>query len=65
MRDLELKYIETKKAEMEKEMAAHEEKEFTQKIAPVMAEMEVLLEKSGDSISHDGLEALARWKLGL
>ena len=64
MRDLELKYVETKKAEMEKKMAAHEEEEFAQKIAPVMAEVEVLLEQSGDSISNDGLEALARWKLG-
>ena len=50
---------------MQADMASEEEKEFTQKVAPVMAEAEVLLGKSGDSISQNGLEALARWKLGL
>eukprot|EP00977_Amphora_coffeiformis_P010311 scaffold2388_cov163-Amphora_coffeaeformis.AAC.7 len=43
-------------------MASSEEKEFKEKIAPLMAEAEVLLGKSGDSISQEGLEALARWK---
>ena len=65
IRELEAKYIENKKAEMAAQMAADEEKEFVEKIAPVMAEAEVLLEKSGDSISQEGLEALAHWKLGL
>ena len=65
MRELELKYIEKKKAEMAAKMAADEEKEFSDKVAPAMAEAEVLLGKSGDSVSQDGLEALARWKLGL
>lgn len=65
MRELEVKYIEKKKAENAAKMAADEEKEFTEKVAPMMAEAEVLLGKSGDSVSHAGLEALARWKLGL
>jgi len=65
MRELEVKYLEKKKKENVAAMAAHEEEEFKEKIAPLMAEVEVLLEKSGDSISHEGLEALARWKSGL
>lgn len=65
MRELEKKFIEKKKAEMVAKMAEYEESEFKAKIAPMMAEAEVLLGKSGDSISHDGLEALARWKLDL
>ena len=65
MRELEAKYIETKKAEMAAAMAAHEEKEFAETIAPIMAEAELLLENSGESISQDGLEALARWKLAM
>lgn len=65
MRELEKKYIETKKAEKAVAMAETEETEFKDKIAPLMAEIEVLLGKSGDSISYEGLEALARWKSGL
>ena len=65
MRELEAKYVEKKKAENAAKMHASEEAEFKEKIAPLMAEAEVLLGKSGDSISQDGLEALARWKSGL
>ena len=65
MRELELKYVETKKAEMQAQMAADEEKEFAEQVAPVMAEVQVLLGKSDESISQGALEALARWKLGL
>ena len=65
MRELEVKYLEKKKKENVAAMAAHEEEEFKGEIAPLMAEVEVLLGKSGDSISHEGLEALARWKSGL
>lgn len=65
MRELEKSYIAKKKAEMAAKMAADEETEFADQIAPVMAEADVLLKKSGDSVSNHGLEALARWKLGL
>ena len=65
MRELEKKYIETKRAEQAAKMAVEEEKEFAQTIAPVMAEAQVLLGKTDDSITQSGLEALARWKLGL
>ena len=65
MRELEAKYIATKKAEKAAQMASHEETEFKEKIAPAMAEAQVLLDKTGDTISEKSLEALARWKLGL
>ena len=66
MRELEKKFIEKKKAEKASAMKAHEEEEFKAKVAPAMAQAQALLEASGDtSVSQDGLEALARWKLDL
>ena len=65
MRELEIKYLESKKAELQAKMAADEEKEFAEQIAPAMAEVQVLLAKSDDSVSQGALESLARWKLGL
>ena len=65
IRELETKYIENKKAEMAAKMESDEGKEFTEKIAPVMAEIQVLLGKSDETVSEGALEALARWNLGL
>ena len=65
MRDLERQYVEKKKAEMAEKMAAEEEEKFKDVIAPAMAEAEVLLSKTGDSVSHDALENLAKWKAGV
>jgi|FLMP01.2.fsa_nt_emb hypothetical protein len=65
MRALEKEYIEKKTADNKAAMHEAEAKEFAETIAPVMAEAEVLLKGSGENISHGGLEALARWKLGL
>jgi hypothetical protein len=65
MRELEQKYIEKKQADKKAAMHEAEATEFAETIAPVMAEAEVLLKGSGEEISHGGLEALARWKLGL
>ncbi|KAL7566936.1 hypothetical protein ACA910_017247 [Epithemia clementina (nom. ined.)] len=64
MRELERKYIEKKKAEMAQKMAAEEEEKFKDVIAPAMAEVEVLLSKTGDSVSHEALENIAKWKVG-
>ena len=65
MRELEVKYIATKKAETAAKMAEAEEQQSAETIAPVMAEAQVLLGETGDSVSQHGLESLARWKLGL
>mmetsp|Transcript_9092 Transcript_9092/g.19619 ORF Transcript_9092/g.19619 Transcript_9092/m.19619 type:complete len:111 (-) Transcript_9092:220-552(-) len=65
VRELEKKYIAKKKAEMEEQMQADDEKKFMEQIAPAMAEAEVLLSKTGESVSHDALEGLAKWKVGL
>jgi hypothetical protein len=68
MRELEAKFYERKRTEAKQEMAAQELKHYWETIAPVMAEMQDVLKATGDdagSISNAGLEALARWKLGL
>mmetsp|Transcript_7725 Transcript_7725/g.10126 ORF Transcript_7725/g.10126 Transcript_7725/m.10126 type:complete len:113 (-) Transcript_7725:244-582(-) len=65
MRDLEKKYIEKKKAEAIEKMHEDDETKFAEQIAPSMAEIKVLLSKTGDSVSHDALESLAKWKVGL
>ena len=65
MRDLEAKYIHTKQAERAAQEMADNKQVYTQQITPVMIEAELLLQKSGNIVSSDGLEALAKWKLGL
>lgn len=47
-------------------MQQKEMDEFQAKIAPAMAEAMAVLKDAGDTnVSDQGLEALARWKLGL
>jgi hypothetical protein len=53
------------KAQKERKMQEAEEKMFREQIAPAMAEAESALKKTRDSVSDAGLEALARWKVGL
>lgn len=66
MREQEKKFYAKKKAEMADKLHGEEEKLFQEKIAPTMAEAEQVLKLSGDTaVSHDGLEAIARWKLGM
>eukprot|EP00522_Entomoneis_paludosa_P001790 CAMPEP_0172468170 /NCGR_PEP_ID=MMETSP1065-20121228/60836_1 /TAXON_ID=265537 /ORGANISM="Amphiprora paludosa, Strain CCMP125" /LENGTH=105 /DNA_ID=CAMNT_0013225517 /DNA_START=146 /DNA_END=463 /DNA_ORIENTATION=+ len=65
MRALEQKYIEKKRAEATEKMHEKDEQLFAEEIAPAMAEAEVLLSKSGDNVSSDALESLAKWKVGL
>lgn len=38
---------------------------FEEVVAPAMAEAQVILKQSGDSVSDVGLEMLAKWKLGI
>lgn len=64
MRELEKKFYEKKKAEVADKMQKDELKEFETVIAPAMATVDSMLKESGDSLSHEGLEAIARWKLG-
>jgi len=47
------------------ETKLHEEtlKEFQATVAPAMAEVEALLKTTGDKVSDEGLELLAKWKL--
>jgi mevalonate kinase len=61
IREQEKAFFEKRKAEL----AASEHEEYKQKIAPAMAEAQEALKKLGENISDKGLEALARWKLGL
>ena len=65
MREMEKSFFEKKNREMADKMTAEKTKEYQEKIAPAMAEIEVALKKSNDKISHAGLETIARWKLGL
>ena len=65
MREQEKKFFEKKRKEMAEKMKEEEAAVFQESIAPAMAEAEMVLKKTGDEISHDGLEALARWKLDM
>ena len=65
MRELEAKYVANKKIEMAAKAQELDEQKFAEQIAPAMAEAEVLLSKSGESVSHEALESLAKWKVGL
>lgn len=66
MREQEQEFFRAKKAAMEEKMHVEEEALFKESIAPAMAEAEkILKENGGPSVSHAGLEALARWKLNL
>ncbi|GAX28681.1 hypothetical protein FisN_33Hh043 [Fistulifera solaris] len=64
MREQEKKFFEQKKKETAN-MQQKEMDEFQAKIAPAMAEAHSILKESGNDVSDKGLEALARWKLGL
>ncbi|CAB9525420.1 expressed unknown protein [Seminavis robusta] len=65
VREQEQKFLENKKAE--KAAAAHEQElvVFEEVVAPAMVECQEVLKVSGDSVSDAGLEALAKWKLGM
>lgn len=65
MREQEKAFFDKKRATMEKKMHAEEEKEYKEHVAPAMVQVEALLKKTGDSVGHDGLEAIAKWKLSL
>jgi hypothetical protein len=64
IREQEKKYFEKKKAELEKKLHEEDLTHFKEAIAPKMAEVSSLLKKTGDNVSDEGLEALARWKVG-
>lgn len=38
---------------------------FEEVVAPAMVECQELLKKTGDTVSDQGLELLAKWKLGM
>ena len=65
MRAQEEKYFQRKKAEAKEAMKEEEAAVFQDAIAPAMAEVDSMLKESGDSVSDAGLEAIARWKLGI
>lgn len=65
MREQTKEFLEKKKQSMKEKMHHEEEAHYAEKIAPAMAQAESVLKKSGSWVSHDGLEALAKWKLGL
>ena len=70
MREQEKRFYEKKRKEKEAKAEAMKEEElaaYKEKIAPAMAEVEMLLKKGGHGaeVSHEALEMVARWKLGL
>lgn len=65
IRENEKKFFENKKKELEAKLHEEELAVFQETIAPAMADAEHLLEKTGDKVSENGLEALARWKLDM
>ena len=42
-----------------------EEQHFKDVVEPVMGDIEKMLAESGDKVSKEGLEALAKWKIDL
>jgi hypothetical protein len=64
IREQEKAYFEKKKAELEKKLHEEDLAHFKEAIAPKMAEVSSLLKKTGDKVSDEALEALARWKVG-
>lgn len=65
IREQEKKFFEKKKAELEAKMHEQELAIFEETVAPAMAEASALLKRSKDTVSDAGLEALAKWKLGM
>jgi uncharacterized protein YutE (UPF0331/DUF86 family) len=65
MREQEKKFYEKKKAELSTKQQDSDMKHFQEVIAPCMADIHEILAKTGDDISHEGYEALAKWKLGI
>lgn len=47
----------------EQEEAEREESLFREVVEPVTKDVAAMLEETGDKVSQEGLEALARWKL--
>lgn len=60
VRAMEQQYIKKK----QEELAAAAEVQSREVLSPVMAEVQTLLSKTGDSISALALENIAKWKLG-
>ena len=54
--------LRTLKAQAENEK---EEQMYHDVVEPVMADVAAMLQESGDSVSKEGLEILAKWKLDL
>ncbi|GKY99594.1 hypothetical protein MPSEU_000913700 [Mayamaea pseudoterrestris] len=65
IKEQEKKFFEKKKAELDSKQHENELKQFQGVIAPCMADIHEILEKTGDDISHEGYEAIAKWKLGI
>jgi hypothetical protein len=66
MKQQEIEFIEKKRKTMADKMHVEEEAIFKEKIAPAMAEAQLVLKKAGGvSVGHDALEALAKWKLDM
>jgi hypothetical protein len=65
VREQEKKFFEQKKVASAEKMKAEELAAFEKSVAPAMAAIESLLKKSGDKVSNAGLEAIAKWKLGM
>ena len=62
VKEQEKKFFEKKRSEAAAVLKAEELKHFEDVIAPAMAKLEAELKKTGDKVSDDGLEAIARWK---
>ena len=43
----------------------HDMKVHDEVVSPVMADVEAMLKETGDTVSQEGLEKLAKWKIDL
>eukprot|EP00934_Nitzschia_sp_Nitz4_P007135 Nitzschia sp. Nitz4//scaffold8_size234185//199563//199977//NITZ4_001293-RA/size234185-augustus-gene-0.278-mRNA-1//-1//CDS//3329559914//7125//frame0 len=65
MRAQEEAWKEKLRALRAQEAAAREQVEHDEVVSPVKADIAAMLAESGDKVSDEGLEILAKWKLSL
>ena len=65
MREQEEAWKEKLRALKEKEAHEREEAHYNEVVDPVVKDIENMLAATGDKVSAEGLQALAKWKLSL
>ena len=65
MRAQEEAWKEKLRALKAQEAHEHDQQVKDEVVGPVMADVEAMLKETGDSISKEGLEKIAKWKIDL